>query len=125
MTSNDEKSLVQSTKKPSSPRKKQLSVPTSFQTKNAAMRIDGAGRATTNTPVRMRRAVYEEEMQSQTDGSDEPIVLIEDDQDPNAIDEIDEDDEEKQQEEPMNDEAAEDEPSQASGAKPAVYLCIV
>uniref|UniRef100_A0A914UJM2 Uncharacterized protein n=1 Tax=Plectus sambesii TaxID=2011161 RepID=A0A914UJM2_9BILA len=59
-------------------------------------------------------------MQSETDGSEEPVVLIEDDQDPNAVDdEVDEDDEEKQQEEPMNDEAEEDDPNQASATKPA------
>uniref|UniRef100_A0A914XQH0 Nucleolar protein 16 n=1 Tax=Plectus sambesii TaxID=2011161 RepID=A0A914XQH0_9BILA len=118
MTANDEKSLVQSTKKPSSPRKKQLSVPASFQTKNALMRINGAGRVKKNTAARMRRAIFEEEMQSETDGSKEPIVLIEDDQDPNAVDdEVDEDDEEKQQEESMNDEAGEDDPNPASATK--------
>uniref|UniRef100_A0A914UIM4 Uncharacterized protein n=1 Tax=Plectus sambesii TaxID=2011161 RepID=A0A914UIM4_9BILA len=119
MTSNAEQSTVQSAKKTSLQRKQQLNVPASFQTKNASMRIDGAGRVTKNTAARMRRAIFEEEMQSETDGSEEPIVLIEDDQDPKAVDdEVDEDDEEKQQEEPMNDEAEEDDPNQASATKP-------
>uniref|UniRef100_A0A914WK92 Uncharacterized protein n=1 Tax=Plectus sambesii TaxID=2011161 RepID=A0A914WK92_9BILA len=47
-------------------------------------------------------------MLPEKDESDKAIVLIEEDQDPNVIDEDDQDDQVEQQEEPMNDEGVED-----------------
>uniref|UniRef100_A0A914URR9 Uncharacterized protein n=1 Tax=Plectus sambesii TaxID=2011161 RepID=A0A914URR9_9BILA len=101
------KNSVHSTTKSSSQQKQQLGVPRSFITKNGTLRITGLGRDT-SVSTRVRRSLNPDEMLPEKDESDEAIVLIEEDQDPNVIDEDDQDDQEEQQEEPMNDEGVED-----------------
>ena len=120
------KNSVHSTTKSSSQQKQQLGVPCSFITKNGTLRISGLGRDTTSVSTRVRRSLNPDEMLPEKDESDEAIVLIEEDQDPNVIDEDDQDDQEEQQEEPMNDEGVEDivlPPS--STTTPKVYRFLV